>query len=167
MTTANRTEQPTVIELPSFTVIGIKYEANLQEIVESDIGKHAYRTVTGRKEEFERSSEHVHLVQIYPMKENFNPHVDRFTQIIGYEVSAGTAPPEGLIVHVLPARQYVTVTHVGLESDLGRTYDLLYGQWTRENGRQPDGFDFEVWDERYKPDQEDNEIDVFVALKPE
>lgn len=159
-------QQPTIVEIPAFTVIGVSYDANLQQITDSNIGKNAYQTLISRKDEIgPRLSEHVHLVQIYPMKENFNPHVDAFTQILSFEVPEGTAPPEGMIVHNLPARTYVTVTHKGLESELGRTYDLLYNDWMRQNCRHPDGFDFEVWDERYKPDQEDNEIDVYIALK--
>lgn len=166
MSSTNLSPQPTIVDLPSFTVVGVRYEANLQEIINTDMGKHAYETVVSRKDELaERLSDHVHLIQIYPMKMNFNPHVDAFTQIIAFKVPEGTTPPEGMIVHHLPARKYVTVTHKGLESELGRTYDLLYNDWMRHNGRQPDGFDFEVWDERYKPDQEVNEIDVFVALK--
>ncbi|MCA0757172.1 GyrI-like domain-containing protein [Paenibacillus sp. N4] len=158
--------QPTIVDIPAFTVIGVTYDANLQQIVETNIGTSAYKSLISRKDEIgPRLSENVHLVQIYPMKENFNPHVDAFTQILAFEVPEGSAPPKGMIVHNLPARSYVTMTHIGPESELGRTYDLLYNDWMRQNGRQPDGYDFEVWDERYKHDQEDNEIDVFIALK--
>jgi AraC family transcriptional regulator len=95
---------------------------------------------------------------------NFNPHVDAFTQLIGYLVPEGTEVPEGLTMRSFPAKTYVRTTHAGPESELVRTYDDLYGRWMREHGKRPGGFDFEVWDERYKPESLENEIDIYIAL---
>ncbi|TVY10884.1 GyrI-like domain-containing protein [Paenibacillus cremeus] len=159
------TIQPMVVTLPSFTVVGISYEANLNEIIEQQLGKSAHRTLQDRTGELpSRLNDHVYLIQVYPKKKGFNPHVDAFTQVIGYVVPEGTTPPEGMSARTLPEKQYVKMTHSGLESELGRTYDLLYGPWMQQSERCPDGFDFEIWDERYKPEQANNEIDVFVAL---
>jgi AraC family transcriptional regulator len=52
----------------------------------------------------------------------------------------------------------------GPESELGATYDKLYGKWMHEHGRRPAGFDFEVWDERFQPEEPNSEFDLFVAL---
>ncbi|MBD2869415.1 AraC family transcriptional regulator [Paenibacillus sp. IB182493] len=159
--------EPAIVEKAGFTVAGVAFEANLREIAEQELGTRALEKVREARGQFGgRLSDAVYLVQIYPMKPGFNPHTDAFTQLIGYAVPEGTAVPEGFAVRSLPSREYVKLTHVGLESELGRTYDLLYGRWMQENGRQPDGYDFEVWDDRYKPDRDDNEIDVYVALKP-
>ncbi|WP_426449903.1 GyrI-like domain-containing protein [Paenibacillus sp. S-38] len=156
---------PIVIALPSMTVAGISIEANLKQISEELLGRKAYETMLSRREELpEKQSPHLHLVQIYPLKPGFHAQVDAFRQIIGCLVPEGTEPPEGMTVHTLPPREYVKATHQGPESELGKTYDAIYGQWMQKNGRRPDCFDFEVWDDRYRPDQEDNEIDLYVAL---
>ncbi|MGM0884631.1 MAG: DinB family protein [Bacillota bacterium] len=158
---------PTAVTIPPISIVGVTFDANLTEIEQQQLGAAALEKARAYKERIPtRLSDDVHLIQLYPMKPNFNPHVDAFTQIIGYLVPEATTPPEELVLRSFPEREYVKVTHKGLESELGRTYDLLYGQWMQENGRQPAGYDFEVWGERYKPDQEDNEIDVHVALAP-
>lgn len=162
------TGQPSVVTVPGFTIAGVAFEANLETIADKKLGKLAYETMLARKTELtERASDDIHLVQIYPMKPAFNPQVDPFTQIIGYLVPEVTAAPDGMVMRTFPESAYVTMTHRGRECELGQTYDLLYGQWMREHGREPAGYDFEVWGERYRPDREDNEIEVFVALRSE
>lgn len=160
-------QTPMLVTVPGFTVAGVAFDANLKEIGEQQLGLLALNKVRENREEIAgRLSDEVHLVQIYPMNPGFNPHVDAFTQLIGYKVAEESNVPEELVLRSFSEQQYIKVTHYGLESELGRTYDLLYGSWMNENGRQPAGHDFEVWGERYRPDQEDNEIEVYVALAP-
>ncbi|MED1960517.1 GyrI-like domain-containing protein [Brevibacillus formosus] len=59
---------------------------------------------------------------------------------------------------------FAKVTHKGPETNLAETYGFLYGSWLSESGYDYAGFDFEYWDERYKPEQEGNEIDIYVPL---
>jgi AraC family transcriptional regulator len=156
--------EPKVITLPLFHVVGYRIEANLKEL-ESDLGRNTYQSLIVRKDEIQnKKNENVILMQIYPMKPNFNPQVDRFTQILCYEISEPGHIPSEMISHSIHESKYVTYTHKGLESGLSRTYDYVYGQWIRETGNKPKGYDFEVWDERYKPESHDNEIDLYVAL---
>jgi predicted transcriptional regulator YdeE len=157
--------EPVVEKRLSFTVVGVTYEATLPQVIEQDLGKNAYNTVLARREDFEgRELDAVILVQVYPMKPGFNPHVDPFTQLIGYRVADGSPVPEGMVARVFPECEYVMCTHRGPESELGATYDKLYGKWMHEHGRRPAGFDFEVWDERFQPEEPNSEIDLFVAL---
>lgn len=153
------------VTLPAFTVVGFKIEANLDEL-ESGIGKHTFESLISRKAEIlAKKNENVILMQIYPMKPEFNPRVDRFTQLFCYEVNESDAVPSGMVSHQVPESKYAFYTHQGLESELGRSYDYVYGQWLREHGYEPKGYDFEIWDERYKPESPDNEIDMYVALR--
>jgi AraC family transcriptional regulator len=153
------------ITLPIFHVVGLQIEANLKEL-ESNLGRETYQSLVSRKDEIQnKKNGNVILIQIYPMKPNFNPQIDRFTQILCFEISEPSVVPPGMILHVVPENKYVTCTHKGLESELSRTYDYVYGKWIRETGNEPKGYDFEIWDERYKPESPDNEIDLFVALK--
>lgn len=154
-----------VIALSEFSVVGLKIEANLDEI-ETGLGKQTFQSLLTRKDEIKlKKNENVILLQIYPMKPGFNPRVDRFTQIFGYEISGAEEVPAGMIHHKVPESKYVKYTHKGLESELGRSYDYVYGQWMRETGNVPKAYDFEIWDERYKPESTENEIDMYVALQ--
>ncbi|MFO1442389.1 AraC family transcriptional regulator [Bacillus sp. Bva_UNVM-123] len=158
--------EPKVIKLNSFQVMGYHFEANLQEIEKEGLGKKTLLKLQENADQFiNKSGDHIYLVQIYPMKENFNANVDKFTQIIGFEVSDSSNIPEGAILHTLEENLYVKYTHRGLEADLHKTYDYLYGKWLMDNGYFPIGYDAELWDERYKPFDPENEIDLFIPVK--
>ncbi|MET3697256.1 predicted transcriptional regulator YdeE [Bacillus oleivorans] len=155
-----------IVKQQSFTIVGYSFKANLKEIEEQELGKKTlHRLKDNQMLISNKLADEVLLIQIYDMKLNFNPYVDPFTQIIGYKVKDGSNVPDGMIVHQVPENNYVTCTHKGLEAELYKTYDYLYGKWLAENSYSPAGYDFEVWDERYKPEEHENEIDVYVALK--
>ncbi|GGO08360.1 GyrI-like domain-containing protein [Saccharibacillus kuerlensis] len=153
------------VVLPEFAVVGLKIEGNLEEF-NAGLAKDTYHSLKSKMNEIpNRKNEKVIMIQIYPMKPGFDPVKDRFTQIMGYEVTDESVVPEGMIRHSIPESKYATCTHKGLEADIGQTYDSLYGEWIRSRGSEPKGYDFEVWDERYQPESEQNEIDMFVALR--
>ncbi|MFD2043547.1 GyrI-like domain-containing protein [Ornithinibacillus salinisoli] len=157
--------EPRIVKKPSFHVIGYHFVANLKEIEANNLsGKTLDRLQSNAEWIPNRKGDHVYLIQVYPMREYFNPFEDKFTQIIGYEVYEPGEVPEGGILHTVPEGTYVNVTHKGFETDLYKTYDYLYGKWMVENRCMPLGYDFELWDERYKPEEWDNEIGVYVAI---
>ncbi|OZQ68669.1 AraC family transcriptional regulator [Paenibacillus sp. VTT E-133280] len=131
------------ITLPPFHVVGYKIEADIKEF-ESGLGKSIYHSLFERKDEIQN-------------KKNEN--------VILMQVSKQGDVPLDIIGHAVGESKYVTYTDQGLESELSRSYDYIYGQWIRETGNEPKDYDFEIWDERYKPESLENEIDLFVALK--
>ncbi|MDR6780095.1 GyrI-like domain-containing protein [Paenibacillus peoriae] len=154
-----------VITLPLFHVAGYRIEANINEF-ESGLGKSIYHSLIERKDEIrDRKNENVILMQIYPMKPDFNPQVDKFTNIICYEISKLDEVPLNMISHTVNESKYVTFTHKGLESELDHSYDYIYGQWIKDTGNEPKDYDFEIWGEKYNPESSDNEIELFIALK--
>lgn len=158
--------EPKVIKKAAFKIVGYRFEVNLQEIKSEDIVKHAIAKLKERANEFSnRVGEHIYLLQIYPMIENFDPMVDRFISMVGYEVSNAENQPAGTVVHSIPENLYSFFTHYGLESELNQSYDYLYGRWMEENGYESLGYDLERWDERYKPENPDNEIDMYIAIE--
>ncbi|MFF2529739.1 GyrI-like domain-containing protein [Brevibacillus sp. NPDC058079] len=157
--------EPTILSREETHVIGITFTANVTE----DLGKKLSATTTealrARKNEIQNQvGEGEYLIQIYPDKDDFDAVVDPFTTLIGVEVSSLADIPEGMVSHTIPAGTFAKVTHKGSEESLGETYGFLYGSWLCESGYEYAGFDFEYWDERYKPEQEDNEIDIYVPL---
>ncbi|RJX39526.1 hypothetical protein D3P09_08880 [Paenibacillus pinisoli] len=156
---------PAVIAMPDIAVTGIALHGVLRELEEAGLGRKAYQDMQSRREDIPgRQSEDIYLVQLYPP--NFNPEADPVTQLIGYLVGPSSAVPDGLSQQAMEAGEYAKYTHKGLESELGRSYGLLYGHWMAEFGREPRGYDLELWGSRYKPDQLDNEIDMFISLAP-
>jgi predicted transcriptional regulator YdeE len=152
------------VELPSITVVGFEVVANLKELA-SGIGEQTiYRLNSVEEQIFDKKSSNRLLVQFYPDKSDFDPWVDRFRQVFGYEVREVTNLPEGASIVTLPESLYVTCTHKGIESEIQVSYDFLYGEWIPKNGYRSKGFDFEIWDERYNPLSEENEIEIHVAV---
>lgn len=157
--------EPKIITLPLFHVVGYRMEATVEEF-ESGLGKSKYHLLLQRKDEIQyKKNENVMLMQIYPMNADFNPKADVFTHILCYEVSKKGDVPPNMSSHTVPESKYAVYTHKGPESELSLSYDYIYGQWLEETGNEPKDYDFEIWDERYKPESPDNEIDLFVALK--
>lgn len=161
----NAKMEPKIIVKDAFHVAGYRFEANLQEVKELDlVGKTLTRLKTEADLFQNKLGDHLYLIQVYPMKETFDAEKDPFTSIVGYEVTGGDVP-EGAILHTVEKNTYVAYTHKGLECDLPQSYGYLYGRWLEENSYMPIGYDLELWDERYRPDQPDNEIDMFIAVK--
>jgi len=154
-----------VVTLESFKIVGYQFRANLKEIEEFQLGKKTLdRLMTNQQFIRDRVSDDVYLVQLYDMKPGFNANVDPFTQVIGYKVSGTQEVPREMVVHQVPENMYVTATHLGVEAEIYKTYDFLYGTCVPENSYYPLGYDFEIWDEGYKPEQHENKIGVYVAI---
>ncbi|WP_240793385.1 GyrI-like domain-containing protein [Psychrobacillus vulpis] len=158
--------EPKIIKKKSFQVIGYTFEANLQEIEAGNLCKKALTRLQETSDKIlNKVGDHIYLIQIYPMKEDFNAFKDKFTQIIAFEVSHSTDVPEGAIHHTIPENLYAAYTHKGPEADLHKTYEYLYGKWMNENGYKPIGYDMELWDDRYEPENSTNEIDLFIPIE--
>lgn len=153
------------VTLSSITVVGFEVVTNLEELA-SGIGEQTIARLKSVEEHIKnKKSSNRLLVQFYPDKSDFNPWVDQFRQLFGFEVSEVADIPEGAVVVTLPESLYATCTHKGMESEIQRTYDFLYGEWIPKNGFCSKGFDFEIWDERYQPLSEENEIEIHVAIE--
>lgn len=157
------TDEPTVVSIGEFQVVGLEIHGTLKEIGEQKMGKQAYQSMLDRAREVHgKVSDRIYMIELYP--DFFQAETDALTQIIGYEVSDAKDIPEGMVAHIVPASKYVKFTHKGLEAELGRTYDLLYNEWMKSSGNRPQNYDFEIWDKRYKPESSENRIDVHVPL---
>ncbi|HEY4601506.1 MAG TPA: GyrI-like domain-containing protein [Cerasibacillus sp.] len=91
--------------------------------------------------------------------------LDKFISIIGYGMLRDGNRPAHTVVQSIDENLYAFYSHRGLESDLHHSYDYLYGRWLIENGYDSLGYDLEVWDECYQPDEPTNEIDMYIAIR--
>jgi len=155
--------EPVVVAQPEFYVTGITIAGTLQEI-EQQLGEQAKETLLAREEEIiNRLDQTLYLIQLFPKeKPEYRPEVDAVTQIIGFKVPVIEHVPEGMICHTVPGNQYVVYTHRGPESELRETYNYLYGSWMKDTNHQPQGYHYEVWEDRVQPG---SEIDIFIALQ--
>lgn len=158
--------EPKIIHKKAFQVVGYTFNANLQEIEAEQLDKKATERLKANTANIQHKiGTHIYLIQVYPKKEHFNAYTDPFTQIIGYEVSQPGDLPQDAILHQVPENNYIAYTHHGLDTEIYKSYDYLYGKWIKDNNYHLIDYDFEVWDERFKPEEPTNEIDMFIAVK--
>ncbi|MFD1953535.1 GyrI-like domain-containing protein [Paenibacillus thailandensis] len=85
--------------------------------------------------------------------------------IAGVETELLSEVPEGMVAYEIPAGKYAGITHRGPLNQLKSTFEKLVG-WLADNRYDPyDAVFFEVYDHRYKDDNNDSEFDIFVQLK--
>ncbi|MBS4209929.1 effector binding domain-containing protein [Bacillus sp. FJAT-50079] len=138
----------------------------MQDIKNKNIVKAAFAKLKSQLSEFpNRVGDHLYLVQIYPMKERFDPKVDKFISLVGYEILDEENRPPNTVVHIVPENFYAFYSFKDIEANIQLAYDYLYGHWLQEQGYDSLGYDLELWDERYKPEESANEIDMFIAIK--
>lgn len=90
-----------------------------------------------------------------------------FEYVAAFEVPDGQTTPSGMVARDVPTHKYAVFTHHGKLDKLGETYEYIYNTWLPQSGLEvhPSKFDMEVYDERFIPDLDDLEFDIYVALK--
>lgn len=81
------------------------------------------------------------------------------------EVAENTAVPEGAIKRTIPAGRYAVFTHVGPTETLDQSFRHIYTQGLAAMGIMPQGeFDIEVYDDRFKENSPNSELDIYVPI---
>lgn len=93
-------------------------------------------------------------------------HPDECFYVAGAEVKNTNEVPDGMMTMTIPAGQYAVFTHKGSIEKLRFTMKYIYGSWLPKSGQKlRDAPDLEIYDQRFKPDSEDSEIDVYIPIQ--
>lgn len=151
-------------EMGKIRVIGFTITDSLRNIIEKGFVRDMHKAITDRMSDLEsRISDGVYLIQIYPTDEAFTPDIP-YENIVGVGVTNDQRVPEDMMESVIPAGRYAHFIHRGPESNIHQTYDAIT-EWLRTQYCDPSReIDIEYWDERYRGESEDSEIDLFVPL---
>lgn len=83
-----------------------------------------------------------------------------------HEVSELSEIPLDMVAKVIPASTYAVFTHTGPIERLPETYQHGYRSWLPASPYEPAAwFDLELYDDRFKPEVPDSEIDVCIPVK--
>ncbi|MEN6357589.1 MAG: AraC family transcriptional regulator [Armatimonadota bacterium] len=153
-----------IINLPAMRVVGLGY-----------IGKNENAEISSMWGDF--------IPRIHEIQGKIQPgvmlgvcgdsHEDgSFRYVAGYEVDDDAPVPDGMTIFDVPAATYAVVTQHGELSDeksgLGAALNFVYREWLPTSGYQrADTPDLEWYDERFRPGQEDSEMDVYTPIVPE
>ncbi|MCF6139415.1 GyrI-like domain-containing protein [Pseudalkalibacillus berkeleyi] len=136
--------KPKILSKSEVKIVGMSCTTNMEEkdVIIPNMVKEFY-------------DQHIHKVKnrvnaprsygIYIDPPDWKPDQDEFTWIAGVEVSDFDNIPEGMIQHIIPARQYATLS-VNPKKDDFNPYPYLY-RWIKDSAyKQIDHFGFEQYD---------------------
>ncbi len=87
-----------------------------------------------------------------------------FTYTAGREVAEDAEALEGLVAKTIPAGKYAVYTYKGLMSGLAAFYGQLM-EAIPKAGLEENGTWFERYDERFKEDSADSEMEIWCGVK--
>lgn len=74
--------------------------------------------------------------------------------------------PKDMIIKTISAQDYVVFTHIGQSDNLETTYKYIYGTYFFKSSYELENApDFELYDNRYEPNSETSEIDIYIPVK--
>ncbi len=149
---------PVFQSIESFTVVGA------ESLGEMDGGKikDAWDRFQAKSREIENAVQWIAYGVQY-----FDGH--GFHYIAGGKVTKLGKIPENFVSCHIEAHEYARFTHVGPASTLGDSYNYIKEEFFPNHPKltiAPKHVWYEYYDQRFKPDAEDSELDIFVPILP-
>lgn len=108
----------------------------------------------------------------FGVADNMASETYEFDETVAVEVDDFDSVPAGMVTMLIAPQKFLVFTHKGRifdengESKLSKTYDYLYGKLLPSTEFELDkSFNFEIYDERYMPDNDESEFDIYVPIK--
>ena len=101
---------------------------------------------------------------ICSMIEGEEPHIMEY--VCSMKVDDVSDVPQGMVARKLSPQKYAVFTHKGELDKVGQTYDYIYQTWLPQSGCELiDAPDFELYDDRFAPDKDESEFDIYISIK--
>ncbi len=97
--------------------------------------------------------------------DSFMKH-NQWHYMVAVEVSTLETIPILCTAKTLPPNLYAVFTHTGAIRSITKTFDYIYSKWLpNSNYEIAAPYDFEFYDERFKKEEEDSELDIYLPVK--
>jgi AraC family transcriptional regulator len=107
----------------------------------------------------------VNLGVCYEVPKNELTRSDECMYMAATEVTSFEDVPEGMETFTIPAGEYAVFTHKGPLEDFEKTMGFIYGSWLPTSGKKiRHAPDLEWYDQRFKLNEADSEIDVYIPV---
>jgi len=153
--------EPKIIEKNKFMVVGMKYYGsnNNNEIPE------LWKRFRPRMDEIKNAANGNVAMGVCEFVDNLTDE-SKFTYFACLEVSSLEDIPRGMEGFTVEKNKYAVFTHKGSVDRLGDTYEYIYGSWLPKSEYEPaKSHDFEYYDERFNPGDENSELDIYIPIK--
>jgi len=155
-------QQPVVVERKPITVVGMCWTGKMGD--STGIGE-LWNTFMARAEEVTPGAAVKEAYGVFSATPE-QAAAGMMHYMAGAPGHPGIAVPEGMVCKDIPGGSFVTYTHKRGMDGLQDSFRTLYG-WIASSGYTAEGRPgYELYDERFKPTSQENEIDLFVPVKP-
>lgn len=152
--------EPKIVDKEKFMVVGMKYYGsnNNNEIPE------LWNRFNSRMPEIKDVLNKNVAMGVCEFVENLTDE-SKFTYFACQEVCSLEDIPIGMDGLTVGKNKYAVFTHKGSVDRLGDTYAYIYGSWLPRSGYEPSkSHDFEYYDERFNPTDENSELDIYIPI---
>lgn len=154
--------EPRIVQLEPITLVGLPYYG--------DSADNKFAQVWERFMPHEKDILHRIKPGVGYGVEIYGPEFDQqrqWTYLPSVQVSQVESIPLVLFPKTLPAATYAVFTAKGGIPKLGETFQYAYMTWLPTSQYQVAyPFDFEYYDERFKDNDPDSEVDIYIPIKP-
>ena len=89
-----------------------------------------------------------------------------YKHLVGMLVKSAENIPPKMTERIIPAQKYLVFTHYGSLDLIGDTYNYIFGEWIPNKDYKIAEADmFEWYDEHFKTDSEDSQIDIYIPIE--
>lgn len=151
--------KPRIVEVAGFQVVGMR-----ERFVPPDLwGIPAlWQRFAGRADEVPDRIDGVHYGVCV---DDSKPGAPAFLYFAATGVRSIGRVPEGMSATTVPGGTFAVFTHKGPISGFSKTVHAIWRDWLPASGLKPTGApDFELYDERFKMEAPDSEVDVYVPV---
>ena len=148
-----------IIELDEFDVVGLQIKTSVEECQKDNKMPELWENFISRADEIKhRDGENFYGVSITESKSDCT-----FKSLASVKVNSTEDIPEGMVLQKVPKAKYAVYTHKGTLADLNTTYGAIMQDLEKKNLQENDIW-LEVYDDRWKGDVEDSEMDIYVSI---
>ncbi|MCC5804834.1 MAG: GyrI-like domain-containing protein [Opitutales bacterium] len=161
---------PNIIKLPEIRLVGltVRFVAPGNEGADNmEVIPPLWEDLLKREDEIEAVSRDCSYGACREIPKAQRHRDGEFLYMAGFEVGPGTPVPQGMDCWVIPAATYACFVHRGPVSQLGETMSAIYGNWLPRSEYLPGGTpELERYDNRFKGNAADSELDILVPVVP-
>ena len=153
--------EPRVVTKDAFLVMGMEYFGANRNGEISDL----WSTFIKHMKEIEYVKNPGVTLGICDHVDDYDPELSEFSYITCVEIEDYIKIPDNMIVKEIPEQKYFVFTHKGNAENLEDTYRYIYGTYFFKSEYElADVPDFELYDERFRIDDCNSEMDIYIPV---
>jgi AraC family transcriptional regulator len=119
-----------------------------------------------RIREIKNAKSQINLGVCYEVPPNEIVRADECMYMAAMEVTSFDNVPNGMKTFTIPSGEYAVFTHKGALDNFEHTMNYIYGSWLPKSGKKlRHAPDIEMYDHRFKLNEVDSEIDVYIPVE--